>query len=466
MSIQIIDNFQINVARPIDSRIVASGSVARDAIPYKYEGIRVFDTSNGTSYVWYNGSWTGENASSISGSGTVNYLSKYTTSNTLGNSVIFESSNNILIGTTTNNSPNAKLQVAGIIRSVSGGFYGDGLNITNISASNISTGSLNLARLQTNGSVGFIMARGTTQPTFIDPLTITVNRSNEVRLTSDTTASLRYFVFYDGSTISTGNEYKALSSNTSKPLSLQPSTGFIGINLTSIPTTQLDINGQIRIRGGSPGTGNLLVSDANGLATWSAQSLVSVPVGAIIMWGGTLAGIPTNWRLCDGAFAPLTSLLYAQLVSQGNPFGGAGKLPDLRERFIVGAGGANTTNVVGGSGYSVANFGGLNSVTLTKAQIPKHKHTIGDGVDGGTFSNSGNHQHTYPMKDDDNNNDDNSSFPETGKHDGGDMTGTTSGAGDHRHTGNTGDGTTDGLSGQSHENRPPFFALCFIIKIN
>jgi len=59
MSIQIVDNFQINVAKPVDSRIVASGSVARDNIPYKYEGLRVFDTSNGVSYVWYGGTWSG-----------------------------------------------------------------------------------------------------------------------------------------------------------------------------------------------------------------------------------------------------------------------------------------------------------------------------------------------------------------------------------------------------------------------
>ena len=41
MSIQILDGFQVNVAKPIDSRIVASGSVARNAIPYKYHGLRV-----------------------------------------------------------------------------------------------------------------------------------------------------------------------------------------------------------------------------------------------------------------------------------------------------------------------------------------------------------------------------------------------------------------------------------------
>jgi len=50
MNIQ--DQFKVNVSLPIDSRIVASGSSARDAIVYKYEGLRVFDTSDKVTYTW------------------------------------------------------------------------------------------------------------------------------------------------------------------------------------------------------------------------------------------------------------------------------------------------------------------------------------------------------------------------------------------------------------------------------
>lgn len=45
------------------------------------------------------------------------------------------------------------------------------------------------------------------------------------------------------------------------------SNGYVGIG-TSLPTTQLDIEGQVRIRGGVPGAGKILTSDANGTATW------------------------------------------------------------------------------------------------------------------------------------------------------------------------------------------------------
>ncbi len=51
-------------------------------------------------------------------------------------------------------------------------------------------------------------------------------------------------------------------------------TDKIGIG-TTIPSTNLDIDGQIKIRGGVPGAGKVLTSDAVGLATWSAASAVS-----------------------------------------------------------------------------------------------------------------------------------------------------------------------------------------------
>ena len=42
----------------------------------------------------------------------------------------------------------------------------------------------------------------------------------------------------------------------------------VGIN-TSTPTTNLDVNGQIKISGGNPANGRYLTSDGNGLATWT-----------------------------------------------------------------------------------------------------------------------------------------------------------------------------------------------------
>lgn len=53
-----------------------------------------------------------------------------------------------------------------------------------------------------------------------------------------------------------------------------PSDTNVGVNIKN-PTVRLDVNGQIMIRGGSPGASKLLRSDANGLATWVTLSSVT-----------------------------------------------------------------------------------------------------------------------------------------------------------------------------------------------
>ena len=68
----------------------------------------------------------------------------------------------------------------------------------------------------------------------------------------------------------------------------------------------------------------------------------SVPSGLICMWSGAADAIPEGWLLCNGN----------------------NNTPDLRNRFIVGA----------GSTYSVGNTGGSNNVTLTANQLPRHTH--------------------------------------------------------------------------------------------
>jgi len=56
--------------------------------------------------------------------------------------------------------------------------------------------------------------------------------------------------------------------------------GFFAGNLgigANPPTTKLDINGQIKIRGGSPGAGKVLTSDATGLASWETSGVLTLP---------------------------------------------------------------------------------------------------------------------------------------------------------------------------------------------
>lgn len=77
----------------------------------------------------------------------------------------------------------------------------------------------------------------------------------------------------------------------------------------------------------------------------------ALPVGLITLWFGSIVSIPTGWTLCDGTLGT----------------------PDLRDRFIVGA----------GSTYAVNATGGANTITLTTAQLPSHTHT-GSGTTAST----------------------------------------------------------------------------------
>lgn len=60
---------------------------------------------------------------------------------------------------------------------------------------------------------------------------------------------------------------------------IDDATGEVGINTVS-PTSELDVNGVVRIRGGSPGNFKVLTSyDANGNTTWQPTRTIEYPDG-------------------------------------------------------------------------------------------------------------------------------------------------------------------------------------------
>ena len=185
-----------------------------------------------------------------------------------------------------------------------------------------------------------------------------------------------------------------------------------------------------------------------------------MPTGIIVMWNSTAASIPAGWQLCNG--------------SNGTP--------DLRDRFVVGAG---TT-------YSFGDTGGSASVTLTQATMPIHTHVLSGalttGVAGGhthsttvtdpghvhttTFNRTSKAQNATPFILTDPNSGENIngsvSLPTTSVSTG---IGVNIGAViDHQHSltlsGNTQSTGGSGGSTQPHENRPPYYALCYIQKMN
>lgn len=140
-------------------------------------------------------------------------------------------------------------------------------------------------------------------------------------------------------------------------------------------------------------TKNLVVNNAIEAPAFIGDG--AIVKGIIVMWSGQVAQIPTGWALCNG--------------QNGTP--------DLRDRFIVGA----------GNSYAVASTGGAATVALTVEQMPAHSHRyshIVTSIDGGGNFPANNND--SPLRDFD---------------------------------------TTTVGGNQAHENRPPYYALAFIMKL-
>ena len=191
------------------------------------------------------------------------------------------------------------------------------------------------------------------------------------------------------------------------------------------------------------------------------------------MWSGAVDAIPTGWALCDG--------------QNGTP--------DLRDRFIVGAGGS----------YDVGDTGGAESVTLTVDQMPQHSHSASSKSAGShthsiSTSSAGSHTHTGTTSleriGDQNMTGD--IYAVVGIHHNGvnevsgsgswsavrsinptsintnhSHTFTTSSSGSHSHSGTAASAGSHSHSitvnntgsSQPHENRPPYYALAYIMKL-
>jgi hypothetical protein len=212
MSIQIIDGFQVNTALPIDNRIVASGSTARNAISFKYHGLRVFDISNNIPYVWNGSSWISENSSGIIGSGTLYYFPIFSSSNVISNSLLYEY--NGIIKTADNGNGDGLAQIDPEYGTISaqGGFYGPGSNITNISGSNINNGSIPVSGAGSkliNGSTGQVLVSGVTNPSWTNQSLLSVGtassslNSNITRVPTGT--GIHYLTFIGSGAWSTGS---------------------------------------------------------------------------------------------------------------------------------------------------------------------------------------------------------------------------------------------------------------------
>ncbi len=254
MPIQIIDNFELNSPKPLDNRLVVGSQsfyTNKDDIPYKYAGMRIWDLDAGIPYYWTGSTYSSENTSTISGPGTFGYIPKYILTNVVGNSLLYDDGISS-VGVGTNNPFNAVpglngLDVIGRIRS-STGFMGSGQFLQSINASNITLGSLSLARL-TNGSSGQVLVAGVSQPQWTNANQITVGTSSAVSITNDTASATTHYL-----TFATTTSNSSIVKVSSSKLQFVPSTGnfYVSGNVglgTSPSTEKLKVLGVVSITG-------------------------------------------------------------------------------------------------------------------------------------------------------------------------------------------------------------------------
>jgi microcystin-dependent protein len=181
---------------------------------------------------------------------------------------------------------------------------------------------------------------------------------------------------------------------------------------------------------------NALPADFSAVLTELLEHVV--PLGSIMMWSGGNATIPTGWALCNG-----------QTIS------GYGTVPDLRDRFVIGAGGGLTSGQTGGSiSPSTTAAGGhtpnIQGHALTAAEGPAHTH-VAATFTGSSDDNGDPGQFIVTSPNQSNGTQSSPSF-----------TTSISGSGaPHSHA-------ADAIPDHTHaitDVRPPYYALAYIIKV-
>lgn len=128
-----------------------------------------------------------------------------------------------------------------------------------------------------------------------------------------------------------------------------------------------------------------------------------------MIWAGSISNIPKGWQICNGANGT----------------------PNLLDRFLVGA----------GSSYSVGTIGGEAFHTLTVSEMPSHRHSIMSIAGHSDFCRG---------------------IPESINA----MGGPAGAASGYYDTFNSGIQVLSNTGGnQSHENRPPYYAVCYLMKL-
>jgi microcystin-dependent protein len=163
--------------------------------------------------------------------------------------------------------------------------------------------------------------------------------------------------------------------------------------------------GGFQLDGTAGASGQVLLSaGGSNTPTWGNAFVA----GMIMLWSGSSASIPSGWLLCDGT----------------------NSTPDLRNRFVVGAGSTYAVNATGGSADAI---------------VVSHTHTITDPGHVHVYTTAGRFTDTDRGS--------NSSLWSID-----DVT--------NYNTSSVGTGISINSTGSSgtNANLPPYYALCYIMK--
>ncbi|MBK9055316.1 MAG: tail fiber protein [Chloroflexi bacterium] len=158
-----------------------------------------------------------------------------------------------------------------------------------------------------------------------------------------------------------------------------------------------------------------------------------IPRGGVIMWSGATNNIPKGWALCNGQWVKPDTGAVADYYQDGYI-----KTPDLRDRFVMGAGNKNPNDT-----------GGDNFIRIGIQNMPNHSHGVYDP------GHSHNLTHGLWLRDSSTDIDD-SSLPIYARNDAGKL---------EVNSNTTGISLYSTGGDQPIFFEPRYYALCFIMKL-
>ena len=250
--------------------------------------------------------------------------------------------------------------------------------------------------------------------------TLTFDTAGKLLLDDSVTTATAPALAFDGDT-NTGIYRPAadtLSIATNGAERLRVADAGVTVNQAMTCSGAVTVGGNLSVTGTTTLTGTTAaptpsVSDDSTKIATTAFVRDIIPSGVILMWSGSIASIPSGWLLCDGN----------------------NSTPDLRNRFIVGAGSTYSVAGTGGSADAIV-VSHTHTATVTD---PGHRHTWGHGVEQDDNASGG-------------------SFNEYTR-----VPGSDASVIQIATTGITVSNSTTGSSG-TNANLPPYFALAYIMK--